>query len=369
MEAEHRLDQRGQPRGRPGVPDVAGRRGQGTRNSPSGQSAIARPSRVEVADARWIDVRLVERPAGRREASRSPVAKPDPPDDRVDLVAVPLGVREPFQDHDRRAVGQRLRGAQEPFGDRGPEVAGQVDRADECLVQLAPSEQAAGDVQRAETRRFLGRDGEARPSQAELAGDPAGDDAPERPHRPVGRERRPEGVAEVGHPRGQGLVRQPEPQPFVPLAGLVEERPADVEVGRVQVEPEPDEAPATEPGPVVPPRVGDRLGGQPEEQRLLREHLLQLARRDAESVGRQRDLVDPIGERKAEPLAPFRAHRRPHQWLGAVGSPAIDPPRTRSWKAWSPSKGPKCAARPTMAIGADGTASLPRSPSGKGEAG
>ena len=50
MQAEHRLDQRGQPRGRPGVPDVAGRRGQGTGSAP-GQSTIP-SARVEIADAR-----------------------------------------------------------------------------------------------------------------------------------------------------------------------------------------------------------------------------------------------------------------------------------------------------------------------------
>ena len=72
----------------------------------------------------------------------------DSSDDRVDAVAVALGVVQPFQDEGRRAVGTE-HGADPGSSSRldDARVAGQIDRADDRLVKLALAEQADGDLQ------------------------------------------------------------------------------------------------------------------------------------------------------------------------------------------------------------------------------
>ena len=75
-----------------------------------------------------------------------------------------------------------------------------------------------------------------------------------------------------------------------------------MEVGRVQVEPDPDEDPRAEPGPVVPTGIGDCLGRDPKRQRLLRQHLLQFLRWDPEPVRPQREVLDRVAEERASAL-------------------------------------------------------------------
>ena len=121
---------------------------------------------------------------------------------------------------------------------------------------------------------------------------------------------------------------------------LVGQRPAEVEVGRVQVEPDADEDARPEGQPRVPAGVADRLGRDPEHQRLLRQHLPQLLGRDPELVDRELERAD----------APIRSGRLllEHQASGMHPAPRIVP----TW-----------AARPTMAIGADPVAADgPRTP-------
>ncbi len=67
-----------------------------------------------------------------------------------------------------------------------------------------------------------------------------------------------------------------------------------MEIGGVQVEPDPDEDPGSEPRAVVPAGVGDCICGNLKGERLLREHLLELARRDPESLGSKRELINAV---------------------------------------------------------------------------
>ena len=85
----------------------------------------------------------------------------------------------------------------------------------------------------------------------------------------------------------------------LPLPGLRGQRPAQVEVGRVQVEPDPDQDARPRSQPRVPAGILDGLGRDPEHQRLLRQHLAQLLRRDAEPADRAAPASgcgDPLSE-------------------------------------------------------------------------
>ena len=296
MQGEGRLDHRGQSRSRPGVPDVSLGRGRRTGGrEPVGESFRRR---VGVADVRPSPCHRPERPSGRsRDGLAIPGGPADAPDQGVDPVAIANGIVEPLDDQHRRAIGEDRRRPEPAGGERRPEFAREVHRADDHPVQFAATEHPAGDLKGREPGGLLARNREAGPAQAELASDPTGHDAAERPHRPVRRERRAESVAKLADPVRESFVLKPEAEPIVPFAGLIEQRPADMKIRRVQVEPEPDQASPSQPGRlVIPTGVGDGLVGQPEQQRLLGEHLLQLFGRDAEPIGRQGHPVDPVGE-------------------------------------------------------------------------
>src|SRR5947209_18795484 len=107
-----------------------------------------------------------------------------------------------------------------------------------------------------------------------------------------------------------------------------------MEVGRVQVELDPEADPGPRPGAVVPARVGNRLGRGQQRQRLLREHLLELARRDPEPIDPQRQRVEIIaGElpslepRAAIPARVLRAPPIPRPPAPPSAPPPPPPPR------------------------------------------
>ncbi len=111
----------------------------------------------------------------------------------------------------------------DPIGaEEGAWAAGQVDRADDRLVDLSLAEQADRDVEGAGSRGLFAGDREARAADPELAGDPAGDEPAERPHRPVGRQRRTGRIAEACDPVFEGIALQVQAKLFVPAFGAGE---------------------------------------------------------------------------------------------------------------------------------------------------
>ena len=88
----------------------------------------------------------------------------------------------------------------------------------------------------------------------------------------------------------------------------------------IQVEPDAEHDPRAEPRAVVPARVGDRVGGGEEREGLLRQHLLQLFRRDAKPIEAKAQGVEVVaGRRIVAGNSPIVARR-----LGARGRVAAE---------------------------------------------
>ena len=173
--------------------------------------------------------------------------------------------------------------------------------------------QGALAVANAQPGILLTANGEAGAAEMEFAGDAAGDDATQRPHRPAGRQGWPGRIAQ-----------------------LRSERPAEMEIRRVQIQAETDEdtgmwtALFREAGGI------ESFGGDLQHEQLLRQCLLQFPRRNAETIGVYRDgrIEVVTGEGMgvesliAEPVA---LSDTPHQCGGGDGDITLSPPRTRCW--------------------------------------
>ena len=228
----------------------------------------------------------------------------------MDPVPVADRVVEPLEDQRRRplaghgAVGPGVEGAGDAGGAEGvqrrgprrrPRVACEVHGADEGAVDPASPQRPDGGLQGAQPARLLALQAEGGPAEAELPREPARHHPPQRPHGAVGGEGRVQGVAQAERP---GLhLRGREPR--LPLRGppprLRQQRPAEVEVRGVEVEAHAHEDPR---GGVrgVGSRAGvlEGVGGGHEHHRLLRQHLLQLPRRDPEAVEGDADLREVV---------------------------------------------------------------------------
>ncbi|MNS35801.1 hypothetical protein D3C72_679680 [compost metagenome] len=99
--------------------------------------------------------------------------------------------------------GLRAVGAVGMGGPHGADVAREVDRADERLVQLAALKRAHAGLEGAQARGLFGGDGEGGAAHAELAGDAARDHAAQGARGAVGREGRAQSAAQ-----GVGPLRQ-----------------------------------------------------------------------------------------------------------------------------------------------------------------
>ena len=151
-----------------------------------------------------------------------------------------------------------------------------------------------GDRQGLHARRLIARDREAGAADAKLAGDPAGDQAAQRTHRPIGRKRRRGRIASGLDPAIELVRATVEAQRLVPFSGPLGQRPAQVVVGRVQVEPDPDQDTGSPSGPRVPSCVVERLGRDPQHERLLGQHLAQLPGRNPELADRKLERIDVV---------------------------------------------------------------------------
>ncbi len=159
VESGRRPDDRGQPRRRPGLADLAGD-----------------------PDRRCGDV----------------------PDHGIDAIAVAAGVVEPLQDEaDRRIRAGGIGAPELPAREGRPIVAGEVDRADDRRVELAATEPVDGDGRGLHPRGLVAGDREAGAADAERPRDPAGHHAAQRAHRPVRREGRPGRLAQLIDPAGR----------------------------------------------------------------------------------------------------------------------------------------------------------------------
>ena len=173
--------------------------------------------------------------------------------------------------------------------DGGAQVACQVDGADDGAVDLAVLQLAHRGFQGAQTGALLAGHGETGTAAAEFTGHTAGDHAPQGAHGAVRRERRAALVTQLRDPLRELFAGEIQTQFTGPLLGLFRDGPAEGEVGAVQVERYADEDAGAQVVAAIEPRVLHGGCGRLQHQELLREHLLQLARRDAELVG-------PLGE-------------------------------------------------------------------------
>ena len=298
VQAQRRLDQRGQARRRAGVADVPldgaegarrtlgpaaaelrQRRGLAPRPRRDGRCRGLRGSRCSPARRRPRHTRGGARPdrspgrgreapprrrrrrrrrapprrSGRRRGPRPRAASgPRPPRRR----------RGPCRRPPRRTAGplpmRKRDGSDGSTGRRGSPAR---STAPTIASSSSPSpEQPHRDVEGPSPRGLLAGDGEARAADAELARDPAGDEPAEGPHRPVGRQGGAGRIPQRLRPPGELVVRQAEAELSIPLAWPRLERPAEVEVRRVQVQADPDEDAGPQPRAVVPAGIGDRLG-------------------------------------------------------------------------------------------------------------
>ena len=192
----------------------------------------------------------------------------DAANDCVDRVPVSHRVVEPLQhqgDGPFADDGIVIEGPQAVLRHYGANVAGKINRSDERLVQFAAAKGLAGDLQGAQAGRFFAGDSEAGAAEPELAGDAAGGDAGQGAHGAIGAEGRPGGV------RQQRII--------------LHHRPAEVKVGRIEIEPQSDEYAGQGPGMIDHFCLPQRFAGGLQHQRLLGKHLLNLARRNAEALG------------------------------------------------------------------------------------
>ncbi len=190
-------------------------------------------------------------------------------DHRMNAIAVALGICLPLEDD---GGGSFTNGTSAGLAHQVPHVTGQVHGPDQGQVDLATLQRSHGDFHRTEPGRFLAGESKARPTQLELAGNPAGRDARQRSH------------GAIGIQCGAGQL---------PLQGITQ-RPAEGEIGRVQVESDADVNAGPLPHLIRQARGSERPGGDLKHQHLLRQHLGQLARRDAELLQRDVESVEVI---------------------------------------------------------------------------
>ena len=254
---------------------------------------------------------------GAVEAGRAQAAQ-----DRVDGVAVGLGTVEPLQHQRHRPVG---RGHRWPVRDeallqeRAAQVAAEIDGADQRAVHLTAPDGARGDLEGREAGGGRGGGDEARSSQAEFARDAAGHHAAERAENAGGGERRRAGVHGPSEPAIDGRgVRVGEARAHPAGEGL-REMPAQVEIGRAEVEVDPDHRPHAR--PVRPQReLGSLhgLGRHLQHEQVLGQNVGDLDRRDAEAGGVEGHRVD-VGAAEGR-----QARQEPVAGFPAVGGPGPD---------------------------------------------
>ena len=204
-------------------------------------------------------------------------------DQRVDPVAVPLGVLQPLDDEDHRSVSGRAALPAVECLDRAPvnAFAGEVDGADERRVELAAAQRPHREREGNGSRGLSRLDRERAPAQVELRAEPVGGDVR---HRPDDRSRLEDG--------NDGVSRPLEPLHGGPgFAGRAGEAPARAPPGDLGVGLHPDE----DPGPLARqrPAPGERLGGGAERGELLRQRLAEILRRKAQPLEIQLDGTHP----------------------------------------------------------------------------
>ena len=228
VEAERRLDHRGQGPGGAGVANVrlhtaevahgghvAWREERAERLGLDAVLDVVPASvRLDVADQGRVEIRLLigarESPRvrvgrGQGHLRRPPRSPTEAADHGVDPVAVTLCVLQAFEDQGRRSLahhGAVRVGVEGPGAparrvvtdsvgrEHGAHVTGEVHCTHEAAVQLTLLQGADTDLQGAHARRLLAGDRVAGTTDAELPGDSAGDDAPQSSHGAVGRQRR-----------------------------------------------------------------------------------------------------------------------------------------------------------------------------------
>ena len=212
----------------------------------------------------------------------------------VDAVAVALRVVEAFEDNGHGSFAGDFSFAECGFGEAGAEVAGEFHAAGEREVEFAALQGAHGDFQRAQAARVFAAHGVALAADAELLGDAAGVGAGERAHRAVGVERRAGGFDDAGGPRGLVLFGNVGGQAVRPVAGAIEHGPAEVEVGRAEVEAEADEDAGARGVRLGHSGVGEGVAGDFEHEGLLGKKLGEFARRDAVAADGNGEIVNKV---------------------------------------------------------------------------
>ena len=205
-------------------------------------------------------------------------------------------------------------------------------------VELACSQPVSRDRQRLDARRLITRHREARSTDLEFARDPAGDQPAERSHGSVRGQWRPGRAGQIVDPSSELIRRKASPSSSFQARARSGHRPAEIIIGRIRVQPDADQDARPKRSPRIPASVADRLGGDPQHQRLLRLHLRELPGRDAKLVDAELERVDVVtGERSGIPALAPRKRRignaprvsRPARGRLLIDSPATDFPGGR----------------------------------------
>ena len=115
------------------------------------------------------------------------------------------------------------------------QITGEIDSADQGAVNLSLLQGANPDLQGAQPRVLFAGDGETRAADTKLFGDAAGDNAAEGAHRPVGGQGRADGSAQLRHPITHLQWRQLQVELLCPELRLALHRPADAEIGSIEI--------------------------------------------------------------------------------------------------------------------------------------
>ena len=269
---------------------------------------------------------------GRRRGNAATAGEPDAANQGVDRVAVAHGVVEPLQDQHHGALANEFAACCLICCKGHSRVARQIDSPDERGVHFALLQHSQGRIECVNAGVFLCRERKTRPAEREFTRNPAGSDARQSAHRPV---------------RGQGRVGDI-------TQVRVGNRPAEGVVRRVEIQSAADKRSRPQAHFFGKTNLLKRIGGDAEQEELLRQHLFQLARRNAKTAGVDRHLAqEETRERRAplaaEPVALLDAPPVPGRfrfdWQAATQQPLLH--------RASDFHGPTWAAIATTAIGED----------------
>ena len=143
----------------------------------------------------------------------------------------------------------------------GTNLTCEIDGTDQGMIELLVLQGAHAGLQRADAGSLLSLQGVGGSPDAKFAGESAGDDPAEGAHGAIGIQGRSGGVAQGVNPVRELFLVEIELKFLVPLASLVQERPAEVKVSGIEIKPDSDEDPCSIGLSGIRLQVVERAGG------------------------------------------------------------------------------------------------------------